>query len=130
MELTIDQQAALQALVRSADVPATVATRTRIVLWWAEGRLKKQVAELAGVSRPMVDLRLGRYEAEGIAGLVDRSHAAPREQVPVQVHARILAATRTSPPAETELSHRSSRETAALIKRTEGMYVGRPIGNS
>ncbi|HWR48378.1 MAG TPA: helix-turn-helix domain-containing protein [Pseudonocardiaceae bacterium] len=67
MELTIDQQAELQALMRSADVPATVATRARIVLWWAEDRLKKHAAELAGVSRPTVDLQLGRYEAEGIS---------------------------------------------------------------
>src|SRR6185369_2833871 len=36
---------------------------------------------------------------------------------------RILAATRTSPPAETGLSHWSSREMAAFIKRTEGVYV-------
>jgi transposase len=79
MELTIDQRAELQAVAKSANVPASVATRARIVLWSAEDRLKKQVAELAVVSRPTVDLWLGRYEAEGIAGLVDRSHAAPRE---------------------------------------------------
>lgn len=123
IELTIDQRAELQAVVKSADVPAIVATRARIVLWRAEGRLKKQIAELAGISRPTVDLWLGRYETEGIAGLVDRSHAAPREQVPARIRARILAVTRTSPPAETGLSHWSSREMAAFIKRTEGVYV-------
>jgi transposase len=123
MELTIDQRVGLQAVVKSADVSATVAMRARIVLWRAEGRLKKQIAELAGVSRPTVDLWLDRYEAEGIAGLVDRSHAAPRAQIPVRVRARILAATRTSPPVETGLSHWSSREMAAFIKRTEGVYV-------
>jgi transposase len=89
MELTIDQRAELQAVVKSADVPAPVATRARVVLWRAEGRLKKQIAELAGVSRPTVDLWLDRYEAEGLAGLVDRSHAAPREQVPAPIRARI-----------------------------------------
>ena len=31
--------------------------------------------------------------------------------------------TRTSPPANTGLSHWSSRELAAFIKRTEGVYV-------
>ena len=123
MELTVDQRAELQAVVKSADVPAPVATRARVVLWRAEGRLKKQIAELAGVSRPTVDLWLDRYEAEGLAGLIDRSHAAPREQVPGSIRARILAATRTSPPAGTGLSHWSSREMAAFIKRTEGVYV-------
>ena len=123
MELTRDQRAELQAVVKSADVPAPVATRARVVLWRAEGRLKKQIAELAGVSRPTVDLWLDRYEAEGFAGLVDRSHAAPREQVPAPIRARILAATRMSPPAGTGLSQWSSREMAAFIKRTEGVYV-------
>lgn len=123
MDLTVDQRAELQAMVRSADVPAMVATRARIVLWWAEGRLKKQVAELAGVSRPTVDLWLDRYQADGVAGLVDRSHAAPREQVPARIRARILAVTRMSPPVETGLSHWSSRQMAAFIKRTEGVYV-------
>jgi hypothetical protein len=116
MELTINQRVELQAVVKSADVPAIVATRARIVLWWTEGLLKKQIAELAGLSRPTVGLRLGRYETEGIAGLVDRSHAAPREQVPARVRARILVVTRTSPPAETGLLHWSSREMAAFIK--------------
>ena len=123
VELTADQRAELQAVVKSADVAAPVATRARIVLWYAEGRLKKQVAALAGVSRPTVDLWLNRYQSEGLAGLIDRSHAAPREQVPASIRARILAATRTSPPVETGLSHWSSREMVAFIERTEGVYV-------
>ena len=56
VELTVGQRAELQAVVKSADVAAPVATRARSVLWYAEGRLKKQVAALAGVSRPPVDL--------------------------------------------------------------------------
>jgi hypothetical protein len=43
MELTTDQQDELRAVVNSADVSATVATRARIVLWCAEGRLKKRL---------------------------------------------------------------------------------------
>ena len=78
---------------------------------------------LAGVSRPTVDLWLSRYQSEGIAGLIDRSHAAPREQVPGPIRARILAATRMSPPAETGLSQWSSRAMAAFIQRSEGVYV-------
>jgi hypothetical protein len=50
VELTVDQRAELQALVKNADVAASVATRARMVLWCAEGRLKKQVAALAGGS--------------------------------------------------------------------------------
>ncbi|MGH3970505.1 MAG: IS630 family transposase [Mycobacterium sp.] len=123
MELTVDERAELRALMNSSDVAATVATRARIVLWRAEGRAKKEVAGLAGVSRPTVDLWLSRYADEGVGGLLERPRGAAREQVPASVRARILAATRTSPPVETGLSHWSSREMAAFIKRTEGIYV-------
>jgi transposase len=123
VELTADDRAELRALVNSAGVPATVATRARIVLWCSEGKQKKEVAALAGVSRPTVDLWLGRYREDGLAGLLDRPRGAGRAQVPASVRARILAVSRTSPPVETGLSHWSSREMAAFIARTEGAYV-------
>ena len=69
-------------MVTSSEVSAAVATRARIVLWRAEGRQKKEVAALAGVSRPTVDLWLRRFEADGVAGLLDRRRGAAREQVP------------------------------------------------
>ncbi|WP_345612333.1 hypothetical protein [Pseudonocardia adelaidensis] len=50
-----------------------------------------------------------------MAGLRDRPRGGSR--------ARILAATRTSPPADTGLSHWSSWEMAPFIVRTEGVYV-------
>jgi hypothetical protein len=56
VELTVDQRAELRAMVNASEVPASEATRARIVLWRAEGRQKKEVAVLAGVSRPTVDL--------------------------------------------------------------------------
>jgi transposase len=123
VELSVDERAELRAVVNSPDVSAMVATRARIVLWCAEGRQKKDVAALAGMSRPTVDLWLSRYGAEGIAGLLGRPRGAAREQVAASIRARILAATRTSPPAETGLSHWSSREMAAFIRRTEGVSV-------
>lgn len=119
----MDQLAELRALVNASDVPASVATRARIVLWHAENRQKKDIAELAGVSRPTVDLWLSRYGQGGVGELLDRPRGAGREQVPAAVRARILAATRQSPPTETGLSHWSSREMAAFILCTEGIYV-------
>ncbi|MEC3974982.1 IS630 family transposase [Amycolatopsis sp. H20-H5] len=119
----MDERAELRALMDSSDVPASVATRARIVLWWAEGRQKLEIAALAGVSRPTVNFWLSRYGAEGIAGLLERPRGAGREQVPASIRARILAATRTSPPGESGLSHWSSREMAVFITRTEGVSV-------
>ena len=123
MELLETDRADLRGLVSSRDVSATVATRARIVLWMGEGRLRVETAALAGVSLPTVDRWVGRYEREGVAGLLDRSHAAPREQVPAWVPARILALTRQSPPDATGLSHWSSRQMAAYLRRTEGVSV-------
>ena len=111
-------RAELVALVKSRDVSAAVATRARIVLWMVEGRRRMDVAELAGVSLPTVDRWVDRYAAEGVAGLLDRSHAAPREQVPAWVAGRIVALTRQTPPPETGLSHWSRREMAAYLKRS------------
>jgi transposase len=65
VELTSDERAELRALVNSGEVLAAVGTRARIVLWHAEGRRKKDIAALAGVSRPTVDLWLGRYAVAG-----------------------------------------------------------------
>jgi transposase len=123
MQLTAGELTELQALVKSKEAPAAVATRARIVLWRAENRQKKEIAALAGVSRPTVDLWLSRYAAEGINGLYDRPPGAPREQMPATVRSRILALTRSSPPVETGLSHWSSREMAKYIARTMGVYV-------
>jgi transposase len=100
-----------------------VATRARIVLWCAENRQKREIAALAGVTRPTVNFWLSRYATEGVAGLLERPRGAGREQVPASIRARILAVTRTSPPADSGLSHWSSREMAAFIKRSEGVSV-------
>lgn len=97
VDLSSEQQAELRALINSAEVPAVVGTRARIVLWHAEGRRKKDIAALAGVTRPTVDLWLGRYAADGASGLLSLQPGAPREQVPADVRSRVLALTRTTP---------------------------------
>ena len=118
MELTAGQRAELRALTTSTEVSAAVGTRARIVLWHADGRLKKDIAVLAGVSRPTVDLWLARYGADGPSGLLAVQPGGPREQVPADVRSRVLALTRTTPPAETGLSHWSTRTMADYITRT------------
>jgi len=123
MDVTSGQRGELRALVNSSEVAASVATRARIVLWWAEGRAKVEIAALAGVSRPTVDLWLSRFDVEGVAGLFGRRRGGPREQMSGEIRGRILALTRTSPPTETGLSHWSSRVMARFIERTTGTYV-------
>ena len=74
------------------------------------------------LSRPQRDY-VRRLAEHGLAGLEERKRGAGREQVPARVAARILALTRMSPPAETGLSHWSSRAMAAYLKRAEGITV-------
>jgi hypothetical protein len=49
MELSARERVELCALANGSDVSARIATRARIVLWSAEGRMKKDIAVLAGV---------------------------------------------------------------------------------
>jgi transposase len=123
VELTDEQTAELRVVANSRDVSGAVATRARIVLWTAEGRMRKDIGALAGVSLPTVDRWVDRYCELGLAGLEEHKRGAPREQMPAHVRARILALTRATPPAETGLSHWSSREMAAYVSRTEGVSV-------
>jgi transposase len=123
VQLADEQVAELRAVATSRDVSGAVATRARIVLWTAEGRMRKDIGELAGVSLPTVDRWVDRYAQHGLAGLEERKRGAAREQVPARVRARILALTRAMPPAETGLSHWSSRQMAAYVNRTEGVSV-------
>ena len=123
VELAEDQIAALRSLINSRDVPATVATRARIVLWRAEGRRRNETAALAGVSLPTVDRWLARYAQAGVAGLIDEARGAPRAQVPAGTAERVVALTRVSPPRGTGLTHWSTRTLADYLARAEGIAV-------
>jgi transposase len=123
MELSVEQAAELRELVNSRDVPAVVATRARIVLWSGEGRRRKDVAELAGVSLPTVDRWKVRYAERGLAGLEGDQPGSGRDQVPPRVRSRVIALTRMSPPPDSGLSHWSTRALMRHLKRTEGISV-------
>ena len=119
----MEQAAELRELANSRDVPADVATRARIVLWSGEGRRRKDIAELLGVSLPTVDRWRTRYAERGLAGLEGDCPGGAREQVPTRVRARVIALTRMTPPVGTGLSHWSTRELAKYLKRTENVTV-------
>jgi transposase len=120
VELKADQGVELRALTTSSEVSAAVGTRARIVLWHAEGRMKKDIAVLAGVSRPTVDLWLARYAADRAAGLLAAKPGGPREQVSADTRSLVLALTRTTPPGQTGLSHWSTRTMADYVTNTTG----------
>jgi transposase-like protein len=59
----------------------------------SDGLSVSQVAEKVGVSRQTLDSRLARYEAQGLEGLMDRSHrpVSCRHQMPALVEAALVA---------------------------------------
>lgn len=65
----------------------------------ADGLSVTQVAEKVGVSRQTLHAWLARYEAEGLEGLVDRSHRPDRcpHQMPAAVEAAVLELRRSRP---------------------------------
>lgn len=65
----------------------------------SDGLSVSQVAEKVGVSRQTLHAWLARYEAEGLDGLVDRSHrpVSCPHQMPAQVEAALLELRRSRP---------------------------------
>ena len=104
-------------------VTPDVALRARIVLWAGEGRRRKDIAELAGVSARTVDRTKTRYTEHGLAGLVEKKRGGGKDQVPPGTRARVIALTRMTPPPESGLSHWSTRTLADHLKRREGIRV-------
>jgi transposase len=121
--LTAEQRSELSTLVSDRSVDAVVAGRARMVLWRDDGYSAEQVAALAGVSRPTVNTWVRRYAEAGLVGLYDQPRPGKPVQVPGAVRARILALTRTSPPAGTGVTHWSSRTLAGWLARHEGITV-------
>ncbi|AQW48480.1 IS630 family transposase [Streptomyces violaceusniger] len=123
VDLTLEQAAELRELVNSSAVSADVATRARIVLWASEGRRRMDIVELAKVSLPTVDRWKGRYAESGLAGLTRKKPGGGRDQVPPHTRGRVIALTGMSPPADSGLSHWSTRTLADYLKRREGIAV-------
>ena len=123
MELSEAQRASLDALTRQDGYDSSVPARAQIVLWRADGLSVADVVRMSGASKPTVYKWVDRYERFGIEGLTDLPRSGRPPKVPDHVRSRIVALTRCTPPAETGLSHWSSREMAIYLKRAEGIAV-------
>jgi transposase len=123
MDLSERDRAELQAAIKSPGYDGSVSARAQIVLWYAEGYQKAEIASMSGTTRPTVDKWLERYEREGMEGLTSRTSPGGPRQIPDRIRARVLALTRETPPAVLGISHWSSPEMARYIKKTEGVYV-------
>jgi len=123
--LTERSRSELESLARSPGYDGSVGWRAQIVLWHDEGLQKKEIARLAGTSRPTVDKWLARYVARGIDGLSNIPPPGRPRVVTGQQRARILALTQMSPPESTGLTRWSCGEMAKYLRRHEGIEVSR-----
>jgi transposase len=90
-----------------------------------EGMRVTEVAEKFGVHRDTVHSWLARYEAEGLAGLSDRSHRPKTSplQMPAVIEARVLELRRNRPHwGPMSLRHQLAREGMAPLPSVSGIY--------
>jgi excisionase family DNA binding protein len=93
-----------------------------MALWRSEGLSVSEIATLLGMSKQTVYRWLDRFERMGTDGLLDRKPTGRPRVVPNNVRSMIVALARASPPAETGLSHWSTRGMAAYL-RYKGIEV-------
>ncbi|WP_165495559.1 helix-turn-helix domain-containing protein [Actinomadura roseirufa] len=105
MDLTKRQRSALESVVGEGGYDRSIAARAQFVLWRAEGRSVAEIVVLSGATKPTVYKWLRRYEISGLDGLIDLDRPGRPRGIPQRVRSRVVALTRTSPPASTGLSH-------------------------
>jgi transposase len=123
MNLTNEDRAILESLLRHEGYDGSVSARAQIVLWRAEGHSAPEVARMAGTTKPTVYKWITRYERYGVEGLSNQVSPGRPLEISAEVRGRILALTRRSPPEKTGLSQWSSREMARYLKQEMGISV-------
>jgi hypothetical protein len=76
IEITLEERAALENVVKSHSVPELLARRAKIVLMALSGLPNAAVATRFGISQPAVTYWKKRYAAMGLAGLVEQKGPA------------------------------------------------------
>ena len=123
VELSDEQRMSLESLIRQDGYDGSVSARAQIVLWRAEGYSVGDIASMGGTTPPTVYKWVDPHERFGVDGLTDLPRPGRPSEVSDSVRSRIVALTRCTPPAETGLSHWSSREMAKYMKRAENISV-------
>jgi transposase len=116
--------ATLRRWARSTSVRAGLALRARIVLLAADGMSNTEIAARVGCSRPAVVRWRGRFARHGLDGLDDQPRSGRPRTVDDARRAVIVAVTLAGPPAETGLTHWSTRTLASHL-RLSRMTVAR-----
>ncbi len=71
IEISEEERAQLESMIRSRSLPHGLVRRARIILMSAEGIHTAEIARACGTSRPAVSRWRTRYRQLGLAGLYD-----------------------------------------------------------
>jgi transposase len=100
LPLTEGERGQLLEVSRLRSSPQSIALRVRIVLGAAQGIANKALARQLSTTLPTVLLWRARYQAAGLAGIVqDRARSGRPKQISPQQEAAIVEATLHSTPA-------------------------------
>src|SRR5882672_7346153 len=119
LSLTTRQRSELHAHLRKRNLPASVATRMRIVLMLEEGASYRDIQEKLDTTAPTISLWKKRYRQDEILGLATFHPGQASKKLTSQLRARILAKTQQPPPDGS--THWSLRKMAAV------MHVGKDL---
>jgi transposase len=111
IELTEQEQRALQSVLRAPSTSQQQALRARIVLLAAEGASNTQIAGEVGVSLPTVGLWRRSFSERRIDGLADAPRSGRPRRIDEDEVGRVLAMTLQTPPDGS--THWSVRRLAA-----------------
>jgi transposase len=98
IELTPEEQTALQSIVRSPSAEQRDVLRARIVLLAASGQRNEQIQEVLDVSKPVVVKWRRRFATDRLEGLVDQPGRGRKRKYDAAVRHRIAAAACAEPP--------------------------------
>ena len=114
IELKEEDKAALERLVRASTTEQRVALRARIVLLSGEGVGTGQLCERLGTTTPTVTRWRGRYEQEGVRGLLNDAPRSGRlPTISKEKVAEVLRQTQHEKPAGA--THWSTRTLAPVV---------------
>jgi len=101
LPLSTSERRALLDLIRHRSTPQSIVLRVQIVLGAGDGVANRQLARTLQTSVPTVLLWRSRYQAEGLAGILqDRPRPGRPKQISAEEEAAIVEATIQSKPKD------------------------------
>ncbi len=119
IELSVEEEQRLRAVLRTPSASQQQALRARIVLRAAEGATNTEIAAEAGVSLPTVGLWRRSFSERGLEGLADAPRSGRPRRIDDAEVQRVLAMTLEPPPdGTTHWSVRRLADAAGLSATT------------